>query len=242
MESSFLCGESAFKYILNVSDDWNQFETDILVLHAPGEPQVGIYVGQQIQDFWMKSLQERREHRRELSGASVPKIHRWRTILPEVICDACEEDVLPDRLNIICLDVVHLHQSQILEPLRQLYQRKVFMIAFALTNKMLMYPELLQRVHYMKEAYNKCIFLSSEEKFRIFLIEPLKFDNFLFHNDKPLKLFTVGSHGATVFGKPTFGGFLLFKKSLSLIFSEKYSSQKSVHNCVNTEETVICSS
>lgn len=236
MESYFLWGENASRYILDVSEDWNLFETDILVLHAPDELEVGRHVGHEIEELWIKSLQERREYTKELRGASVTKTHRWRTIPNDVVCDQCNKDVLPEKVKIICLDASFLHLSSVLGVLRHLYQTKIFILTVVLTNKMLMYPELLQRIHYLKEADKHVWSLTSEKKFKVFLTEPLRYDNFLFGDEKPVKLFSRIHIGGTIYGRAQFGYMLMFKKSLCIIFSGKYAPKKFSHNCVQNRQ------
>ena len=239
MEYTFICGESASRHIMDISDDWNKFETDILILHGPGEEDVGRFLGQQIDEIWIKSLQERREFRRLNEGTIVKGADKWRTIEKDVICDNCGKDALPEKLKMISLDVVHLHHCETLEALRHLFQRKFFIVAFALTNKMLMYPELLQRVKYLKgENDRHFLALPGENRFRVFLTEPLKFDNFLFNEDKAIKLFSKSHAGGTLYGKPHLGCMFMFKKCMSIVFSGKNSSKKYLCKCpVNREES-----
>lgn len=238
MEFSFLCGEMASRHIMDISEDWNDFETDILILHAPGEEDVGRFLGQQIDELWRKALQERRDFRIESDGSKVCTADKWKIIEKDVICDNCGKDALPEKLKMISLDAVHLHHYETLQALRHLYQRKIFIVVFALTNKMLMYPELLQRVKYMKgEKGRHFLMLPDENRFRVFLTEPLKFDNFLFPDEDNIRMFTRSYSGGTLYGKPNSGCLYMFKKSLSIIFSEKNTSKKYLCKCpINRDE------
>ena len=231
MESSFICGDTASRYILDISEDWNNFQADVLVLYAPGELDVGRFLGHEIEEVWIKSLKERRAYTDQLRGAPISKAQRWMTIPNDIVCDQCNKDVLPEKLKIICLDTSLLHQPNVLESLRHLFQTQVFVISLALTNKMLMYPELLQRIYYLKEAVRHVWSLTSEKKFKVLLTEPLKNDNFLFGDEKPVKFFSRVHIGGTIYGRAQVGYMLMFKKSLSIIFSGKYAPKKFSHNC-----------
>ena len=154
METNFISGKNAFKHLFYCLHYWQPLELDVLILHASGEEEVGKKIGKEIQEFWIRKQEEK----------------DWK-----------KSKIFP-KLNIICLDTSFLYHSSLLRPLKKKYDKMNFFIAFALTNKMLCSPEILQRVYFLKEKTETSDF-ERLGSFRVFLSEKLTQENFLFHND-----------------------------------------------------------
>ena len=151
MDTNFISGKNAFKHIFYSLNYWTPLDVDVLILHAPGEEEVGRNLGEEMENLWKINLKEK--------------------------------NFSFTKLNIISMDAAHLSHSFILKPLVKEYKKKKMFIAFALTNKMLCYPDLLQRIYYLRSVNKNFLEGNYCKTFRVFLSERLNYKNFLFKND-----------------------------------------------------------
>ena len=108
MEVPCISGKSAFNHLFDFFHFGKNFEIDVLILHAPGQEDVGNTLARQIQEGWNINMKKK--------YAADPLIS--------------ENFVSFPKLSIISLDATYLCHASILEPLRKHYQKLGFFCGF----------------------------------------------------------------------------------------------------------------